>query len=187
MPDVKMHLAGGSPNRHSLYYAVLINAKVPILGIIRGKRSASVAPWPRPMRRGRRSEDAILQISRDESWHSSNPVMAAMAGRVPANGLSNPENGQVLTGSFMDYAMPRVSNTCRVDMTSHPVRTHLNPLGVKGVGECGTVGALAAVMNGINDALAPFGVRNLAMPATPERIWRAIHSVKGQPDLYSTD
>ena len=52
--------------------------------------------------------------------------------------------------------------------------TKTNPLGVKGAGECGTVGALAAVMNAINDALAPLGVRNLAMPATPERVWRAI-------------
>ena len=92
----------------------------------------------------------------------------------------DPESGQVLTGSFMDYAMPRAGNLCRVDMANHPVPTKTNPLGVKGAGECGTVGALAAVMNAVNDALAPFGVTNLAMPATPEKVWRAIHQGRQQ-------
>jgi carbon-monoxide dehydrogenase large subunit len=63
-------------------------------------------------------------------------------------------------------------------MASHPVPTNQNPLGVKGAGECGTVGALAAVMNALNDALAPFGVRNLAMPATPQRVWQAIQAAR---------
>ena len=84
------------------------------------------------------------------------------------------ENGQVVTGSFMDYAMPRATDMCGVDMSSHPVPTKTNPLGVKGAGECGTVGALAAVMNALNDAQAPFGVTNFAMPATPQRVWQAI-------------
>jgi carbon-monoxide dehydrogenase large subunit len=88
------------------------------------------------------------------------------------------ESGQVLTGSFMDYAMPRATHVCRVDMASHPVPTNQNPLGVKGAGECGTVGALAAVMNALNDALAPLGVRNLAMPATPQRVWQAIQAAR---------
>ncbi|MBT5048058.1 MAG: hypothetical protein HOM58_06105, partial [Rhodospirillaceae bacterium] len=64
------------------------------------------------------------------------------------------------------------------DIGSHPVPTATNPLGVKGAGEGGTVGALASVMNAVNDALAPLGVKNLGMPATPERVWAAIQSAQ---------
>jgi carbon-monoxide dehydrogenase large subunit len=92
--------------------------------------------------------------------------------------VHDPETGQVLTGSFMDYAMPRASDMCSFVMESHPVPTKTNPLGVKGAGETGTVGGLAAVMNAINDALAPFGVKNFTMPATPERVWRAIQDAQ---------
>ncbi len=88
------------------------------------------------------------------------------------------DTGQLLTGSFVDYAMPRADDFCSFDLGSHPVPTRTNPLGVKGAGECGTVGALAAVMNAINDALASVGVRNLLMPATPERVWRAVQEGK---------
>jgi carbon-monoxide dehydrogenase large subunit len=90
----------------------------------------------------------------------------------------DPESGQVMTGSFMDYTMPRATDLCNVETASHPVPTKLNPLGVKGAGEGGTVGSLAAVMNAVNDALAPLGVRNLGMPATPQRVWHAIHDAK---------
>ena len=84
------------------------------------------------------------------------------------------DNGQLLSGSFMDYAMPRAADLCNFDVGSHPVPTKTNPLGVKGAGECGTVGGLAVVMNAINDALAPLGVRNFTMPASPGRVWAAI-------------
>jgi carbon-monoxide dehydrogenase large subunit len=84
------------------------------------------------------------------------------------------ETGQILSGSFMDYAMPRASDFCSFELGSHPVPTATNPLGVKGAGESGTVGALACVMNAIHDALAPLGIRNIAMPLTAEKIWRAI-------------
>ena len=91
----------------------------------------------------------------------------------------DPEDGQVLSGSFMDYAMPRAADFCRFDLGSHPVPTDQNPLGVKGAGECGTVGSLSATMNAVNDALAPLGVRNFTMPASPERLWRAIREARG--------
>ncbi len=84
------------------------------------------------------------------------------------------DDGQNLTGSFMDYPMPRASDFCRIDTASHPVVTDQNPLGVKGAGEGGTVGSLAALMNAINDALAPLGVHNIEMPCTPNRVWKAI-------------
>ena len=83
-------------------------------------------------------------------------------------------NGQLLCGSFMDYCMPRAVDLPAFAVGSNEIPTKNNPLGVKGAGEAGTVGALPAVMNAINDALAPLGIRHFEMPATPERIWRAI-------------
>ncbi|HEX3537713.1 MAG TPA: xanthine dehydrogenase family protein molybdopterin-binding subunit, partial [Stellaceae bacterium] len=85
-----------------------------------------------------------------------------------------PSSGQLLTGSFMDYAMPRAGDLSPIDCDSNPVPTKTNPLGVKGAGEAGNVGALPAVGNAIVDALAQIGVREIGMPATPERLWRAI-------------
>jgi carbon-monoxide dehydrogenase large subunit len=86
----------------------------------------------------------------------------------------DPQSGQNLSGSFMDYAMPHAADFCPIEIKSNPVPTKTNPLGVKGAGEAGCVGALPAVANAIVDALTIFGVRDIAMPATPERIWRAI-------------
>jgi carbon-monoxide dehydrogenase large subunit len=87
--------------------------------------------------------------------------------------------GQLLTGSFMDYTMPRADDVPFFEVGSHEVPTQVNPLGAKGVGEAGTVGALPALLNAVNDALAPFGVRHLDMPVTPERVWRAIRDGRG--------
>ncbi len=84
------------------------------------------------------------------------------------------DTGQLVTGSFMDYCMPRADDFCSFTLASHSTPTKTNPMGVKGVGECGTVGGIGAVMNAVNDALAPLGVRNLSMPTTPEKVWRAI-------------
>jgi len=88
-------------------------------------------------------------------------------------------SGQLLTGSFMDYAMPRADTLSAIDCESNPVPTKTNPLGVKGAGEAGNVGALPAVANALVDALSPLGIRHIEMPATPERIWRAIHAARG--------
>ena len=92
----------------------------------------------------------------------------------------DPETGQLLTGSFMDYGMPRADDLPMIDVALHCVPAKTNPLGVKGVGEAGTVGALPAVMNAIRDALAPVGVGDIAMPATPERVWRAIRDARAR-------
>jgi len=89
-----------------------------------------------------------------------------------------PESGQLLTASFMEYAMPRAADFCDVHIESSPVPTRLNPLGAKGAGEAGTVGALPAVINAVMDALAPLGVRELDMPASSDRVWQAIHKTK---------
>jgi carbon-monoxide dehydrogenase large subunit len=87
-----------------------------------------------------------------------------------------PGSGQVLSASFMDYCMPRADALCDIMIRSNPVPTDSNPLGAKGAGEAGTVGALPAVMLAVMDALGPVGVRELDMPATSERIWRAIQN-----------
>jgi carbon-monoxide dehydrogenase large subunit len=86
--------------------------------------------------------------------------------------------GQLLAGSFMDYAMPRADDLPSFEVGAHEVVTKVNPLGAKGVGEAGTVGALPALLNAVNDALAPLGVRSIDMPVTPERVWRAIHAAQ---------
>src|SRR6202795_282894 len=93
-----------------------------------------------------------------------------------------PESGQLLTASFMEYAMPRADDFCDIHIESSPVPTKLNPLGAKGAGEAGTVGALPVVINAVMDALAPLGVRALDMPASSERVWAAIQAAKrGRP------
>jgi carbon-monoxide dehydrogenase large subunit len=86
--------------------------------------------------------------------------------------------GQLLSGSFMDYAMPRASDCPTFACRNNEVLTPTNPLGVKGAGEAGTVGALSAVANAVADALAPFGVEHIDMPFTAERIWHALRAGK---------
>jgi len=82
------------------------------------------------------------------------------------------EHGQLVTGSFMDYCMPRADSTPSFDFSTVEVPCKNNAMGVKGCGEAGSVGSCAAVINAIVDALAPYGVRHIDMPATAEKIWR---------------
>ena len=87
-------------------------------------------------------------------------------------------DGQLVSGSFMDYAMPRASDLCPFEVESNPVPTKTNPLGVKGAGEAGCVGAMPALANAMVDALSPLGIQHLEMPATPEKVWRAIQDAR---------
>jgi aerobic carbon-monoxide dehydrogenase large subunit len=89
-----------------------------------------------------------------------------------------PGSGQLLTASFMDYCMPRADNLCNIRIVSNPVPTAGNPLGAKGAGEAGTVGAMPSVMLAIMNALEPLGVCELDMPATPDRVWQAIQAAQ---------
>jgi carbon-monoxide dehydrogenase large subunit len=89
------------------------------------------------------------------------------------------QSGQMLTASFMDYQMPRADEYPAFNLATREVPTAVNPLGAKGVGEAGTVGALGAAMSAINDALAPLGIRHFDMPATPQRVWEAIRDARG--------
>jgi carbon-monoxide dehydrogenase large subunit len=91
--------------------------------------------------------------------------------------------GQLLTGSFMDYAMPRASDMPEIGFESLPVPATTNPLGVKGCGEAGCAGALTSVMNAIVDALSELGVANIEMPATPQRVWQTIQDAKARHTL----
>ena len=86
----------------------------------------------------------------------------------------DPETGQLLSASFMDYQMPRADDFPDITIKADGVPTRRNPLGVKGAGEAGTVGALPATMNAVMDALYCAGVTDFDMPATPNRVWRAI-------------
>jgi aerobic carbon-monoxide dehydrogenase large subunit len=87
-------------------------------------------------------------------------------------------DGQLITGSYMDYALPRANDFPALGFISHPVPARTNPLGAKGCGEAGCAGSLPAVMNAVVDALSTFGIRHIDMPATPHRIWQAIQAAQ---------
>ena len=86
----------------------------------------------------------------------------------------DPDSGQLLSGAFQDYWMPRADDFCHFELGKNESLSPNNPLGLKGVGEAGTLGAIPAVMNAVNDALARIGAPPIEMPATPEKVWRAI-------------
>ena len=106
--------------------------------------------------------------------------IAQGAGQALMENIVYEETGQLVSGSFMDYTMPRADNFCSFDISAHPVPTKTNPLGVKGVGEAGTVGSLAAMMNAVNNALESIGAGHLEMPLTPPRVWRAVREASAQ-------
>ena len=107
--------------------------------------------------------------------------IAQGAGHVFGEQFVWDESGQPLTGSFMDYVMPRADDLPSFEIATHPVPTKRNPLGVKGAGEAGTVGAVACLTSAVLDALAPLGITDLPTPFTPQRIWRAIREIKRGP------
>jgi carbon-monoxide dehydrogenase large subunit len=90
------------------------------------------------------------------------------------------EQGQLLSGSYMDYALPRADHAPDFAVLSHPVPAKTNPLGVKGCGEAGCAGSLTSIMNAVVDALSAYGIKHIDMPATPQRVWQAIQNAKQQ-------
>ncbi len=90
------------------------------------------------------------------------------------NAIYDPDSGQLLSATFMDYAMPRAFDMPGVAIAGYAVPTGQNPLGVKGAGEAGTVGALSSIISAVSDALRPFGINHIDMPATPARVWRCL-------------
>jgi carbon-monoxide dehydrogenase large subunit len=105
--------------------------------------------------------------------------IAQAVGQAIFEAIVYDEQGQLLTGSFMDYGLPRADDLPAFDTrTDESQPCQINPLGAKGVGELGTVGGTPTVINAIVDALRPLGVDDIAMPATPERVWRAIQAAR---------
>jgi carbon-monoxide dehydrogenase large subunit len=86
------------------------------------------------------------------------------------------DNGQLLSGTLMDYAVPTASMLPSYEIDHTVTPSPVNPMGVKGAGEAGTIGSAQCVMNAIIDALSPFGVQHMQMPATAERVWKTIHA-----------
>ena len=84
------------------------------------------------------------------------------------------DNGQLITGEFTDYAIPKATYMPWIESSHTETPSPVNPLGVKGVGEAGTIGCSPAVVNSVVDALSPLGVRHIDMPLTPEKIWKLI-------------
>ena len=112
------------------------------------------------------------------------PMTAAMAQRIGQAMIEEAvysEDGQLLTGSFMDYALPRATDFPMFEMHSTCTPTPVNPLGAKGVGEAGTLGSTPAVVCAAVDALSEFGVKHIDMMLRPEKLWRIIHSKAPQP------
>jgi carbon-monoxide dehydrogenase large subunit len=92
--------------------------------------------------------------------------------------VSYDESGQPITGSFMDYAMPRAGDIPLMEVGDHPSPAKSNPLGTKGCGEAGCAGSLVCLVNAVVDALSEYGISHIDMPLTPERVWRAIQDAK---------
>ncbi len=136
-------------------------------------------------------ETGVARVARysmvDDFGVLINPMLAegqAQGGVVQGIGqalterVAYDETGQLLSGSFMDYAMPRADDAPWLVFDTEPVPSTANPIGMKGCGEAGTVGALAAVTNAALDALWPLGVRDVDMPLTPVRVWRMIDAAR---------
>jgi aerobic carbon-monoxide dehydrogenase large subunit len=97
-------------------------------------------------------------------------------GQCLMEGVVYDSDGQLLTGSYMDYAMPRAKNGAEFVVENHPTPAKTNPVGAKGCGEAGCSGSIPTVMNAVVDALSDYGIRHIEMPATPSRVWQAIQN-----------
>jgi aerobic carbon-monoxide dehydrogenase large subunit len=126
-------------------------------------------------------------VAVDDCGNVINPLLAAGQvhggiaqglGQALLEGAEYDEQGQLLTGSLADYALPRATDLPSLEVSHTVTPSPVNPLGVKGIGEAGTIGATPAIVNAVVDALAPFGVVHLDMPLKPERIWKAIHQAE---------
>jgi carbon-monoxide dehydrogenase large subunit len=104
--------------------------------------------------------------------------IAQAAGQALKERIVHGEDGQLLTGGFTDYAMPRADDFPRFRLAQRPVPTRTNPLGVKGGAETGTIGMPPAIVSAVVDALRPYGVRDIAMPATPLAVWQAVEQAR---------
>ncbi len=134
--------------------------------------------------------DLVSYVAVDDCGNQINPTIVAgqvhggiMQGIGQAIGehcVYDPETGQLLSGSFMDYFMPHAFDLPAMALYDHGVPSPNNPLGAKGAGEAGTTGAVPTVANAVHDALAPLGIHHIDMPYSPHRLWQAIHKANGK-------
>jgi carbon-monoxide dehydrogenase large subunit len=131
----------------------------------------------------------VRYIAVDDVGNVINPMIvdgmvhggvAQGAGQALWEGAVYDDEGQLLTGSLQDYAIPRAEELPDIDVLSTVTPSPHHPLGVKGIGEAGTIASTVTVYNAVMDALEPFGAQNLVMPLTPEKVWRAMQRVEGR-------
>ena len=130
----------------------------------------------------------LRMVAVDDAGHLINPLivegqihggLAQGIGQAMIEEVVYGDDGQPLTGSLMDYALPRASDFPRFELSNTVTPTPCNPLGAKGVGEVGTIGSTPCIVNAAVDALSPFGVRHVDMMLRPEKLWRIIHDAGG--------
>ena len=128
--------------------------------------------------------DLVRYVAVDDVGNKINPMIvdgqlhggiAQGVGQALWEGAVYDDDGQLLSGSMLDYALPRASWLPPIELDETVTPSPVNPLGVKGVGEAGTIASTAATANAVNDALSQVGIRHLDMPFTPQKVWRAIH------------
>jgi carbon-monoxide dehydrogenase large subunit len=132
--------------------------------------------------------DLVKYVAVDDVGKKINPMIvdgqlhggiAQGVGQALWEGAVYDDNGQLLTGSMLDYALPRASWFPNIELDETVTPSPVNPIGVKGVGEAGAIASTAAVANAVIDALAPFGIKHLDMPYSAQTVWRAMHDAKG--------
>jgi carbon-monoxide dehydrogenase large subunit len=132
--------------------------------------------------------DLVKYVAVDDVGNKINPMIvdgqlhggiAQGVGQALWEGAVYGADGQLLSGSMLDYALPRASWLPHLELGETVTPSPVNPIGVKGVGEAGTIASTAAVANAVNDALKPFGIRHLDMPLTPQTVWKAMQAAKG--------
>ena len=135
----------------------------------------------------------LKMVAVDDAGHLINPLivegqihggLAQGIGQALIEEVAYDADGQPLTASFMDYALPRASDFPRFELDNTVTPTPVNPLGAKGVGEAGTIGSTPCIVNATVDALSGFGVRHLDMMLRPEKLWRIVH---GHQQARSSD
>jgi carbon-monoxide dehydrogenase large subunit len=132
--------------------------------------------------------DLVKYVAVDDVGNKINPMIVdgqlhggivQGIGQALWEGAVYGDDGQLLSGSMLDYALPRASWIPNLELDETVTPSPVNPIGVKGVGEAGAIASTAAVANAVNDALKPFGIRHLDMPLTPQTVWKAMQAAKG--------
>ena len=140
--------------------------------------------------------DLVKYVAVDDVGNKINPMIVdgqlhggivQGVGQALWEGAVYGDDGQLLSGSMLDYALPRASWLPNLELDETVTPSPVNPIGVKGVGEAGAIASTAAVANAVNDALKPFGIRHLDMPLTPQTVWKAMQAAKGAQGMIPAE